>query len=229
MTDVGVDVAMTLSENDGSTQAVRKNDRFVIAPLYHTFFAEPIIRDGATITGPRDGAAAILSVIRDGPRIKIDNGGGYGQGIVEHLRSNDIDAIGVLGAATSTAMDRHRKWSFKNKRAEIIWRFMEALDPDNGDDMALPPGRDVVAELACHRLKRPLGETKIIQVEEKREIVKRLGRSPDVGEAIINAWAEPDADQRAIRKSLKRQSRHRSPPVQAGYATAKGKYSRQRR
>jgi hypothetical protein len=227
MTDVGVDVAMVLSEADGASQSARKNDRFVIAPLHHTFFAPPIIRDGAEISGPREGAAAVVAAIRGAPRVKVDVGGGYGKGIVEHLQSNDFDALDMLGGMTSTAMCRDRKFSFKNKRAEWIWRFMEALDPERGDAICLPPGRDVVAELACHRLKRPLGETRVIQVEEKREIVKRLGRSPDVGEAIIYAWAEPDADQRHERRSMRRDKRRgaRSPGIQAGYGSAKAKYS----
>lgn len=225
MTDAGVDVAMSLSGNDATTQ--RQNDRFVIAPLYRTFYAEPIVRDGGSISGPRDGAAAIIAAVRDRPRVKVDIGGGYGKGIVEHLQSNDFAAIGLLGAMASLAMCRDRRFSFKNKRAEWIWRFMEALDPENGDDVCLPPGREVVAELACHRLKRPLGETKIIQVEEKSEIIKRLGRSPDVGEAIIMAWAEPDADQRQNRTATRRKAR-RSPGIQSGYATAKEKYSRRR-
>lgn len=225
MTDAGVDVAMTLSGNEATTQ--RQNDRFVIAPLYRMFFAEPIVREGATISGPREGAAAIIASVRDRPRVKVDIGGGYGKGIVEHLQSNDFTAMGLLGAAASLAMDRDRRWSFKNKRAEWIWRFMEALDPERGDGVMLPPGREIVAELACHRLKRPLGESKVIQVEEKSEIVKRLGRSPDIGESIIMAWAEPDADQRQMRGATRRK-RARSPVIQMGYASAKARFSPRR-
>lgn len=226
MTDVGVDVSMTLTEKDAG-QTARKNDRFVIAPLHHVFFAEPIVIPGEMITKPTDGAARIIAAVRDAPRIKIDMGGGYGSGIVEHLQSNEFSVFGLLGAQQSTAMDRERRWSFRNKRAEFIWRFMEALDPERGDGVCLPPGREIVAELACHRLKRPLGETKIIQVEEKSEIIKRLGRSPDIGEAMIYAWTAVDADMRSERKGQGRK-RH-SPVVHAGYASAKAKYGPMRR
>ncbi len=228
MTDVGVDVAMSLSDNDGG-QATRKNDRFVIAPLHHLFYAEPVVKEGIDIKRPSEGAAAVMGVVRDGPRIKIDMGGGYGAGIAEHLESSGLDVMGMLGAAKSFAMDRDHKYSFANKRAEWIWRFREALDPERGDPICLPPGREVVAELACHRLKRPLGETRIIQVEDKREIIKRLGRSPDIGEALIFAWSEPDREQKNDRASYKRRSRSsRSPPVQSSYATAKAKFRRGR-
>jgi hypothetical protein len=231
MTDIGVDVSMSLSEKEGQNQASRQNDRFVVAPLHHVFFAEPVVRPGESIKRPSDGAAAVIAVARDAPRIKIDMGGGYGSGVFEHLESNDFNVVGMLGAGASHAMDRERRWSFKNKRAEWIWRFREALDPVHGDGVALPPGREIIAELACHRLKYPLQERRIIEVEEKREIVKRLGRSPDIGEAMIYAWAEPDLDQLRQRKTGGPGAGHQahSASVQRGYASAKDRYSRTRR
>jgi hypothetical protein len=55
-----------------------------------------------------------------------------------------------------------------------------------GDDIALPPDPALAAELAAARWKFT---SRGIQVELKDEIRKRLGRSTDRGDAVIQAWA----------------------------------------
>ena len=72
----------------------------------------------------------------------------------------------------------------RNKRAEYYWRMREALEPEHGDDVALPPGAEVVADLCAARYKLT---TAGIQIEDKEAIKERIGRSPDVGEAILLA------------------------------------------
>lgn len=73
----------------------------------------------------------------------------------------------------------------KNKRAEYYWRMRVALDPEHGEGLALPPGNEVVADLSAAKYKWLAGG--VIQIEDKDEIKKRIGRSPDVGEAILLA------------------------------------------
>lgn len=73
----------------------------------------------------------------------------------------------------------------KNKRAEYYWRMRQALDPEHGEGLALPPGNEVVADLSAAKYKWLAGG--VIQIEDKDEIKKRIGRSPDVGEAILLA------------------------------------------
>jgi hypothetical protein len=69
----------------------------------------------------------------------------------------------------------------------LWWRMREALDPVNGYDLALPPDRELFADLCAPRYKRtPRG----IQVETKDEIKKRIGRSPDKGDSAVYALAE---------------------------------------
>ena len=91
-----------------------------------------------------------------------------------------------------------RTYSLVNKRAETWWRFREALDPDQpgGSPIALPKDPAIRADLAAPRFKdTPRG----LLLEEKAEIAKRLGRSPDAGDAIVLAWSE---GQRAVRRGL---------------------------
>ena len=67
------------------------------------------------------------------------------------------------------------------------WRFMEALDPEAGQDLALPPGSEVRRQLTAPRCRLTVSG---VLIEKKDEIRKRLGRSPDL-EAIVYAFYEP--------------------------------------
>jgi len=91
-----------------------------------------------------------------------------------------------------------------NKRAESIWKLREALDPnqEGGAVVALPPDPELKADLAAFRwMLKPNG----IQIEGKEEIKKRIGRSPDRGEAVVMCLAPGD---HAVRRSLTRRTPH---------------------
>lgn len=201
MTAIGVDVAQ------GGA------DRMVCVPLHGVVFGEPVIKEGSEVKNPRQGAALVMMVARDDPQINVDCGGGYGGGIVEHLESNQFNVLACKGAEASVAKDRDGMRGFMNKRAEWIWRFREALDPQRGDNIALPPGRQLLAELTAFREKR--GDAKTIQIESNDDIVKRLGRSPDLAWGFFFAWAEPDTLARLGRQShiAKRGQTSNTPPV----------------
>ena len=65
-----------------------------------------------------------------------------------------------------------------------------------GSPIALPNDPAIRADLAAPRFKdTPRG----LILELKEEITKRLGRSPDAGDAIVLAWSE---GQRAVKKGL---------------------------
>lgn len=210
MTAIGVDVA------EGGS------DRLVVTALHGTTFGEPVIKEGIDVKNPRSGAAAVLAVARDDPQVNIDCGGGYGSGIAEHMESNGFNVVKCKGAFGSTAMDRDRVRSFANKRAEMVWRFREGLDPERGDSMALPPGRQVISELASFREKR--GDAKLIEIESNDDIKKRIGRSPDIAWSLFFAWAEPDQQRKQERAATKRKIGHgRMPQVSTQYAKVAGR------
>jgi hypothetical protein len=66
-----------------------------------------------------------------------------------------------------------------------MWRLREALDPDKGEHLALPPDTQLKADL-CAPLWKLTAQG--IQIELKDEIIKRIGRSPDRGDAVILAF-----------------------------------------
>jgi hypothetical protein len=73
---------------------------------------------------------------------------------------------------------------FKNVKAAAWWCAREALNPANGRQIALPPGNDLLAELCSVRWTMS-GQK--IQMEKKDETKSRLGRSPDLADAVVMA------------------------------------------
>ena len=82
---------------------------------------------------------------------------------------------------------RLHQLGFTNKRSQAIWQFREALDPnqDGGSPIALPNDPALLADLTAPTFEvGPRG----IKVETKEDVVKRLGRSTDRGDAVVMAW-----------------------------------------
>jgi hypothetical protein len=73
---------------------------------------------------------------------------------------------------------------FRNNRSFLMWRFREALEPVKGENLALPPDSELKADLCAPRWKLTASG---ILIESKDEIKKRIGRSPDKGDAVILA------------------------------------------
>ncbi len=203
MTALGVDVA----QGGG--------DRTVLAPRYGAWFAEPVERAGTDTPDAPSVAGLIATYRRDGAAVVVDVGGGYGGGVVAYLKDNETAAAGFNGAAASNRRTADGELAFVNRRAEAWWRLREALDPgqEGSSPVALPPDRGLRADLTAPRWKlTPRG----IQIEAKDEIVKRLGRSPDKGDAVVMAWSEGQA----LAEKKARGARAR-PRVVVGYRSAK--------
>ena len=83
-------------------------------------------------------------------------------------------------------------------RAQAWWRFREALDPDQngGAQVALPDDPGLISELSSVCFYPDIAK---IQVEDKKEVRKRLGRSPDKADAVVMAWAPGDVAVKRVR------------------------------
>jgi hypothetical protein len=57
------------------------------------------------------------------------------------LKDNGIEPTPFSGATESIEKTKDGQLAFANKRAEVWWKFREALDPDqpDGSAIALPP------------------------------------------------------------------------------------------
>lgn len=110
---------------------------------------------------------------------------GLGAGVVDRLKELrvPVSAVNVSEAAT----DPER---FKNLRAELWWNLRERLNPNprlNPDPIALPPDDVLMADLT--NVKYRINSRGQIEIESKEDIKKRLGRSPDRGDAVVLAFA----------------------------------------
>jgi hypothetical protein len=169
------------------------NDTFTIAKLYGNYFDDIVEKEGMKMTDGAIGAAFILENIESGesPVIGIDVIG-IGSSVYDHTKVHhdlDVRAINVGSGSKETSKDG--KYAFGNLRAEIWWKFREALDPTSGEDIALPPNRRLRQELRSPRYSVQGGK---IKVESKDEIRKRIGRSTDAADAVLEAWHVANED-----------------------------------
>lgn len=109
------------------------------------------------------------------------------------ILSNDHDGGSfVYTLETTTGAYSSQSIAHRNCRAAAWWCAREALDPTNPRKVALPPGADLLAELAAPRWF-PSGQK--IQLEKKSDIIPRLGRSPDLADAVVMAlWSGSASD-----------------------------------
>ncbi len=187
MTAIGIDVA-----SGGE-------DRMVAVPLHGNTFGEPQIKPGVEVKSGADKFSFVMTVAKDDPQFNVDNNG-YGDDLCSALESNNFNVrrIKASHGPTKQASDGR---DFENMRAQLIWSLREALDPENGDSVALPPGRHVLMELTSFRELPREDMRKVIRIESNDEVKKRIGRSPDLAWGFFFAWAEPDKLAQLNRKS----------------------------
>jgi hypothetical protein len=160
-------------------------DRTVLAPRYGTWFAQLLAKPGKeTPDGPTAAAFAAQVVGREA-QINVDaiGWGASAQACLVQQRPTGygLRAYAVNVATASDMRDRSGKFRMVNLRAEMYWRLKQALDPDLGDGLALPPDPELKQELCAGRYEvTPSG----IKVEPKEAITERIGRSPDKADAV---------------------------------------------
>lgn len=174
MTTLGVDVARG------------GKDKTCMFPRYGNWFGEAWTYPGkATPDGPAV-AGLVLQNATLGAVINVDVIG-VGSSVYDFLKDlPGMTVIPINGAARSDATDKSGALSFVNLRAENWWKFREALDPASGQDIALPPDTELKADLCAPTWKLT---ARGIQVESKEDIIARIGRSPDKGDAAVYAHA----------------------------------------
>lgn len=168
-------------------------DKFCLAPRWGSWYDQVEKHEATEAPDGKAGASIIYMALRARTphplevQVGIDIIGSAGSSVFDHARELGLQAVGLNGSEKTPALDVSGRLRFFNKRAEWHWRMREHLDPTSGQDLCLPPDPELLADLCAPRWKiTPRG----IQIEEKDEIKKRLGRSPDVGEAVIYAGAE---------------------------------------
>jgi hypothetical protein len=181
----------------GADIAAGGRDNMVIARRHGTWFDDLIRIPGRDIPQDRAGpiaAGRVMMVRTDRAPVHIDVVG-WGLSATNFLQENLVQTVPVNGAEKSLERTRPHahagsvpvasaSMAFVNKRAEIVWRMRETLDPTNPVPAAIPDDTKLRADLAAYRWTFT---ARGIQVESKDEMKKKLGRSPDDGDALCLA------------------------------------------
>jgi hypothetical protein len=163
-------------------------DQTVIAKRYGSWF------DVKAFPGKRtpDGESVALLVkqeLTDNALVNID-AIGIGASPVDACRRllRGARIFPIISSNPVQATDRTGLLRFVNVRAYLYWSMREALDPANKRNVALPPSRELLADLTAPTWSKTATG---IKVEPKADIVKRIGRSPDLADACVYALALP--------------------------------------
>lgn len=159
-------------------------DNTVIAALYGVYFDDLLIYPGGATPNGDEAAKRVENAWRDNSRIAVD-AIGYGASATDSMVNWGMNVVPINFGAASDRFDKSRRFQFFNMRAEQYWALRDALDPQSGEGICLPPSRTLRADLCAPRYKLVRGK---IQLEAKEDIKKRLGRSPDEGDAVVLAW-----------------------------------------
>ncbi len=208
----------------GADAALGGKDKYVLSRRYDDYFAELISKPGREVSTGALGAAFIMEHIRHGASINLDIIGAAGAATYEHLSTNGSNVFPVDNRMETYEREKNGTLGFFNVRAKNFWRLREALDPDGDELLALPPGTMMKADLCAPRWRRVPKKGYVhgvIQVEGKYseakdgwgDLKKRLGRSTDDGDAVVNAWAEGNTavKKTKLRKHLPTSANNRPP------------------
>lgn len=153
--------------------------------------------------------AHVEQLLQDRPpnwKVVIDEDG-LGGPILDELRARRVNAVGFKGGERARRPSR-----FANRKAEAWWGARVALreglwklpGPDEGD-----LADDLAVDLAAPKHERDAAGR--ILVEDKRALRRRLGRSPDLGDAVVMALYVPPDERTPGAPRPDRRPRRRSP------------------
>lgn len=174
---VGIDVAR--GGEDENALAIRQGNYVSSIERFRNADTIETANQAATFLH-QPGSMAVVDVI------------GIGAGVYDTLRSWNAkgiitaECIAFNAAAQSHRTDTLGEFRFRNDRSAAWWNFREILDPSRGSLVALPDDERLIEELVAVGYDHLVGG--VIKIEEKDEIRKRIGRSTDSADAVIQAF-----------------------------------------
>jgi hypothetical protein len=173
---VGVDVA-----REGS-------DKTVLAILTGTVITELRHYSQQPTTATTGVVVGVLNA--DPTMIAVVDVIGVGGGVVDQLREQKRHVDAFNASEGTLMMDRSKELKMLNTRSGAWWHLREMLDPAYGATLALPLSDSLTGDLTAPHWK--VTSAGRIQIESKDDIRKRIGRSTDEGDAVVQAvWESP--------------------------------------
>lgn len=135
-------------------------------------------------------AAGELGITGDDIRIDAI---GVGAGVADQVAQAGLSPFDYKGGAKPAAASEAGYFKFKNRRAADHWNLRElfkagwiSLEDTINDRDRMRLKADLMA------LKYKVDSEKVVAIESKEQLKKRLGRSPDYSDALVMAFAEVD-------------------------------------
>ena len=177
LSSVGVDVAR--GGKDATVIARRYGGRFVVEKVPGT----------STPNGPAVVTLLAKSVAENPQALLCIDVIGVGASVYDLCAQKGWRAFAVnFAEGARGAKDRSGTLEFANVRAFAYWSLRELLDPSSATPISLPPDPELLTDLTSPRWQ--MGPTGV-RIEPKEEIKKRIGRSPDAGDAVACAILYP--------------------------------------
>lgn len=170
---VGVDIAR--SGADKTVLAIRQNN--VITELRAYTSSDTMVTTGRVmgVLEADPNCTAIVDVV------------GVGGGVMDRLTELGAKAQGFNAAGKTRRRDRTGELGFTSNRVAAWYNLRELLDPSSGSNICLPPNDDLMGDLTAPKSMEPLSGGKL-KMESKDDLRKRIGRSTDFGDAVVQAF-----------------------------------------
>jgi hypothetical protein len=122
----------------------------------------------------------------DDSRVPVVDAVGVGGGVVDRLREQGVRVLAFNAGRGSKAKDSTREFGFVGRRSEAWWTLRQMLDPSGNPDICLPDDEMLLGDLSAPQWT--VTSNGKIAVERKEDIRKRLGRSTDDGDSVVQAF-----------------------------------------
>lgn len=186
---VGVDVARGGDDKNVLAPLIEEDDLTVVSEIRRVELRQDTMQTTGQVVGImiETGATPVVDVLN------------MGAGVVDRIREQARDEkskiferrVLAFNASNRTgARDSTGEFGFANLRSASWWTLRERLDPaSKAKPVALPDDDNLIGEVTSIRYRVLSGA--VIQVESKDVLrtPKRLGRSPDTGDAVMQVIA----------------------------------------
>jgi len=114
---------------------------------------------------------------------------GLGAGVHQMLVARRLRSRPFVASRGVDLLDEAGLYGFANARSAAWWTVREMLDPKNGLDVCIPDDDRLTGELLAPGYS--VTGRAVYQVEPKLSIRRRLGRSTDLADSVVQALAGP--------------------------------------
>jgi hypothetical protein len=155
------------------------------------------------------------------PECVAVDGVGVGAGCVNEMLRLGAKVIDIQSGSAPVDVPGKVE-DFNNLRSQMWWQFRtDSEDPES--DLALPMDEELFADLMAPKWETRNGK---IIVESKEEIKKRLGRSPNKGDAVVYwNWVRKLRSIKAAQAGMTKKEEKRNEPGESLYNKTKFRYN----